>query len=258
MPGGAEGARRHSRRGLLGIAALAAAALALPRVWQRLRPDAPRIPHDTVAGFYRLPDSAVSGVMDPFAGLGAPDPDAIVPATLPGGGPAICSLLFRDGRAPGTVPVAYFTDANCALCREMDPWVNTLPADRVSLTVHDLPLLGPTSVIAARAVAAAARQGAGPQMRARLNRVRLQPDPAYIGQLAKGIGLAPQRLVADMSSADVTDRIAQSLGLGVAFRIIGTPALVIGDTLAVGRRSEADLRGMVDAAARRLEDMVCT
>ncbi|PWR02318.1 hypothetical protein DKT77_12260 [Meridianimarinicoccus roseus] len=252
--GPAHDAPRKGRRGLLVFGAAALGLLALPRLWQRLAPLPGLEPHPDVQGFTRLPNGAVTGP-NPFAGLGEADPDAIAPAAMPAPGPALCAALFRDGIAPGTVPLAFFTDINCPYCRTMERWLPDLAPGSVSMTWHDLPLLGQASRSAARAVAAAALQDKGDAMRARLHRARLQPDPAYIAQLADGLGIDGPELLAAMDSPPVTARVAQSLGLARGFGIPGTPALVIGGTLAVGQRPEPEVARMVDAAAR--DDIPC-
>lgn len=222
-----------------------------------MAPAPPGTPIPGLPGFVRLDDSPVSGGNDPFAGLDAPDPDAISAAAMPAAGPALCAALFRDGIAAGTVPMAFFTDINCPFCRAMERWLPTVGADRASLTWHDLPLLGAASRSAARAVAAASLQGAGDAMRARLHRARLVPTPDYIRGLADGIGLDADRLVADMAGPAVTARIAQSLGLFHGFRAAGTPSLVVGGTLAVGQRSEAFVSTLIDTDAARLDRLPC-
>lgn len=260
MPGDerdTEAPRARNRRGLLVFAAAGAAAIAAPRIWSAFAPPPPGTPIPGLPGFMRLDDSPVSGAVDPFAGLDAPDPDAIDPVPMPAPGPALCAALFRDGIAPGTVPMAFFTDINCPFCRAMERWLPEVGAGAASLTWHDLPLLGPASRAAARAVAAAHLQGAGDAMRARLHRARLQPTPDYIRSLADGIGLDADRLATDMTGAAVTARLAQSLGLFHGFRAAGTPTLVVGGTLAVGQRSEAFVTGLVDTAAARPDRLPC-
>jgi protein-disulfide isomerase len=256
---GTEGGRpaTRNRRGLLVFAAAGAAAVAAPRIWTAFAPPPPGTPIPGLPGFVRLDDSPVSGSVDPFAGLDAPDPDAIAPARMPAAGPDLCAALFRDGIAPGTVPIAFFTDINCPFCRAMERWLPDMGGARASLTWHDLPLLGPASRAAAQAVAAAHLQGAGNAMRARLHRARLQPTPDYIRSLADGIGLDADRLVADMAGPAVTARLAESLGLFHGFRAAGTPTLIVGGTLAVGQRSETFTEGLIDAAADRPDRLPC-
>lgn len=260
MPGdgrNSDAPRRTNRRGLLVFAAAGAAAIAAPRIWSAFAPPPPGTPIPGLPGFVRLDDSDISGAADPFAGLDAPDPDAISPAPMPASGPDLCAALFRDGIAPGTVPMAFFTDINCPFCRAMERWLPDIGGGSASLTWHDLPLLGAASRAAARAVAAAHLQGAGDAMRARLHRARLQPTPGYVRSLAEGIGLDADRLIADMTGPAVTARLAQSLGLFHGFRAAGTPTIVVGGTLAVGQRSEAFVTGLIDAAADRRDRLPC-
>lgn len=249
--------RRANRRGLLVFAGAGAVALALPRVWTAFAPAPLGVPIAGLPGFVRIDDRDISGRVDPLAGLDAPDPDAIAPAPMPASGPALCAALFRDGIAPGTVPVAFFTDINCPFCRAMERWLPDIAPDRASLTWHDLPLLGPASRMAARAVAAASLQGAGDTMRARLHRARLVPTPDYIRDLAGGMDLDADRLVADMTGPAATDRVAQSLGLFYGFGAAGTPSLVVGNMLAVGQRSEAAVGTLIDTAAKRAAGLTC-
>jgi protein-disulfide isomerase len=254
-----EGAAQRSgnRRGLLVFAAAGAAALAAPRLWTAFAPPPPGTPIPGLPGFVRLDDSPVSGSRDPLAGLGMPDPDTIDPAPMPPAGAALCTALFRDGIAAGTVPMAFFTDINCPFCRAMERWLPDIGAGAASLTWHDLPLLGPASRAAARAVAAAHLQDAGNAMRARLHRARLQPTPDYIRSLADGIGLDADRLATDMDGPAVTARLAESLGLFYGFRAAGTPTLVVGGTLAVGQRSETFVKTLIDAAAAQPDQLLC-
>ncbi len=249
--------RRANRRGLLIFAGAGAVALALPRIWTAISPVPFGTPIAGLPGFVRLEDRDISGRVDPLAGLDAPDPDAIAPAPMPAAGAALCAALFRDGIAPGTVPIAFFTDINCPFCRVMERWLPDLAPDRASLTWHDLPLLGAASRAAALAVAAASLQGAGDAMRARLHRARLVPTPDYIRSLADGMDLDADRLVADMTGSAATARVAQSLGLFHGFGAAGTPSLVVGNMLAVGQRSEAAVAALIDTAADRAGGLTC-
>lgn len=255
-PARAASRRPSNRRGLLVFAGAGAIALALPRIWSAFAPPPPGTPIPGLPGFVRLDDSAISGAVDPLAGLETRDPDAIDPAPMPAGS-ALCAALFRDGIAPGTVPMAFFTDINCPFCRAMERWLPDIAPDAASLTWHDLPLLGPASRAASLAVAAASLQGAGDAMRARLHRARLVPTPDYIRSLAGGIGLDADRLVADMTGPAAMGRVAQSLGLFHGFGAAGTPSLVVGHMLAVGQRSEAAVAGLIDTAAARADGVPC-
>jgi len=236
--------RTPSRRGLVVFAAIGAAALAAPPLLRRLTPLPGLEPHPDLPGFRRLQAGAVTGAADPLAGLDGRRDDGIAPAAVAD----LCAALFRDGRMPGRVPVAFFTDINCPYCRVMEPWLEELGQGPAAVSVHDLPLLGPGSQAAARAIVAAGEQGAAAEMRARLHRTRFRADAGYIAALADGLGLDADRLLADMQAPATTARIAQSLGLAARLGIFGTPGLVSGDIVALGRRSRADLARILRAA----------
>lgn len=234
--------RRSNRRGFLVLATSAAGLIALPRVWTWLRPLPGAAPHPDVPGFYLLDAGPVTGSADPFIGLDAPG-NRIPAARID----APCTALFDQPVPAGRVPVAFFTDINCSYCRDMEPRIAALPADKVAVTWHDLPLLGPSSVAGARAIVAAALQGEGKgaALRHRITRSRVQPDPSYLAALAEAAGLNADRLLADMNGPEVTAKLSTTLGLAALFGIYGTPALVVGRTLAVGARPMAQIDTMI-------------
>ena len=234
-----------ARRGFLALFGAMAALALLPRMWGAIRPVPPAQPHPLVPGFSLLDAGPVSARIDPFAGIPDPDADHIAPAAITD----ICAALFRQPAAPGAVPVAFFTDINCPYCREMESWLRELPADRATITWHDLPLLGNASVAAARAIAAAEVQGQDAALRARLHRTRFSPEPAYLAALAESLDLDAERLLDDMTRPEIEARIAESLGLSARFGLAGTPALVVGGAVAIGRQSPETVEALLAAAA---------
>lgn len=166
---------------------------------------------------------------DPFIGLDAPKPAP--PEIGPG---AVCDTLFRVQR-PGTVPVASFSDYFCPYCRVLTPELATRhDAGAITVTWHELPLLGAASEAAARVALAADRQGAYPEMQARLIRTRVVADPAFIADLGRSLGLDGARLAADAQGRWVQDRIDAARGLADVFGFFGTPAVVVGRTAVLG------------------------
>ena len=227
------------RRGLLAFALLGGAMLALPRVLSGLNTDT--VAHESAPGFRLLRTDAVSLRMDPLIGLQdtqSEGPAATVPEDL-------CAVLFRDGQNPAIPQVAYFTDANCPQCRILDRWLKDVPPGEAEITVHDLPLLGPGSIAAARAIGAAGLMGAEAQMRARLHRSRVSPNPAYLRQIAEGLDLDAGRLLTNLERPEVDARISDSLGAAAELGIPGTPALVIGDVVVIGRIEESQFDRLI-------------
>ena len=217
------------------------------------------VPLERPAGFRRVAGGAVSaGGFDPFVGL---DGSGAAPSVPAASAPDdLCAALFPDwSGAAGVVPVASFSDYNCAICRITTRRLAGLGAvadGTAQVTWHELPILGETSVLAARAALAADRQGAYAAFHERLLRSPFQPTPAYLDALAEDLGLDRARLAADMAGEAVTGRIARSLALRRLFGFAGTPAIVVGRTVVEGDVDETTLARLVEAereAGPRLE-----
>ena len=222
------GNRAKGRRSVLILAAAGVAALGANRLFNRPDPadyeDVPGAP-----GFRMLRLGEVSGAgFDPLIGLDAPRP---APRAIPDA--LLCGLLFTaSGQG---VPVASFSDYFCPYCRVLTRELSAREAaGEIAVTWHELPLLGETSELAARAALAADMQGAYPAIHARLMRSRVVASDAYLWTLAEGAGLDPTRFVRDAQSLAVQDRIETARGLAARFGFFGTPALVIGRTAVLG------------------------
>lgn len=169
---------------------------------------------------------------------------------------ANADALFRDPGDPALGPdraavtLVEFTDYRCPYCRRMHPVVAELlrrePGLRV--VVKEIPILGPASVLAARAALAAHAQGRFPAFHDALMRLRGEPDEAALLQLAAETGLDPVRLQRDMTSEAVTRRLNANLQLAQMLGIQGTPAYVVGETLLPGAVPLERLREAVAAA----------
>lgn len=234
------GSRRRLILGGLGFAAAyAGLRVGIPAVSERLAP-LDLEPLDRPAGFRRLVSAGGAsgvgaGAFDPLVGL---EPaDRVAPS---------CAGLFGDGPDPGpdpgTVPVAYFSDANCAYCRVLTPRLDGL--DGVRVTLHELPILGDGSVYAARAAVAAGAQGAHAAFHAALMDAP-RPSPATIERIAGDLGLDVARLRADMGNPAVDVTLKRSDALAALFGIRATPALVVGRTLVIGAISRVTLDRLV-------------
>ncbi|MBT8408193.1 MAG: DsbA family protein [Alphaproteobacteria bacterium] len=241
-----------TKRQLLGLGGLAlglggAAALGL-RHWR----SAPQFaPYPGVAGFRQVAGGAVSSGRDVFAGIGAA-PSAGSPAPQRLSGQTLCRALFGPA-APGRVPVASFSDFYCPYCRVLTGILMKLEAaGRIDVTWHELPLLGPGSVAAARAAIAADMQNAYEPFHRRLMRAQFQPTQTYLRDLAASAGLDPAQFAEDFQSAAVQRRLKRSRAVASTFGFAGTPALVVGQTVVVGAISKADLTRLIEIEAAGL------
>lgn len=199
-------------------------------------------------GFRQLGGGGTSGGFDPFVGLGrreAPAGPVVDPASLRAD---LCGALFGGPPAPGTVPVAAFSDYYCPFCRVLTRRLAAIegaPDSVVRVTWHEWPLLGPNSMLAARAALAAGRQGAYAAFQAALSRGGFVATPAFLATVAERAGIDPARLLADMDDPGIARAIARTTALARLFGFPGTPSMVVGRTVVVGEIDEPTLRALI-------------
>jgi protein-disulfide isomerase len=173
---------------------------------------------------------------------------------------AQAEALFRDpadpvkGNPQGAVTLVEFLDARCGYCKQMHPAMEELVRRNrdVRVVMKDLPVLGPNSVLASRALLAAQRQGKYGALQDALLRLREEPTEPVLKREAERVGLDWPRLRREMDDPAVQRRLEANMRLARALRIEGTPALVVGETLVPGAVDLAALERMVAEERTRL------
>ncbi len=164
--------------------------------------------------------------------------------------------IFEDAGDPGagnpqarTVLVEFF-DYRCPYCKQMDAPLKALLAADPDLRIvrKDLPVLGPASVVAARAALAARLQNKYAPFHDAMMGFRGALDEAAIFRVAREIGLDVDRLRRDMEAPEIGQRLQKNAGLAQALQISGTPAFAIGDTLVPGAVDLATMRSLIAEA----------
>jgi protein-disulfide isomerase len=166
------------------------------------------------------------------------------------------AALFRDAADPsrgnprGDVTIVEFFDARCGYCKQMHPAMEALLRrdPNVRVVMKDLPILGPNSVVAARALLAAQRQGRYAELQDALMQLRGEPTEPVLREQAQRVGLDWSRLRRDMEDPAIARRIEANMRLAQALGVEGTPALVIGRTLVPGAVDLPQLERLVAAA----------
>jgi protein-disulfide isomerase len=162
------------------------------------------------------------------------------------------AALFRDpadpvrGNPRGDVTIVEFIDPRCGYCKQMHPAMEALLArDRnIRVVMKDLPILGPNSVLASRALLAAHRQGRYAAMQDALMTLRGEPTEPVLRQTAERVGLDWTRLRRDMDDPAIGQRIEANVRLAQAIGVEGTPALVV-----AGSGTPSFVPGAVDLPA---------
>ncbi|MGX9963645.1 DsbA family protein [Roseomonas sp. F4] len=192
---------------------------------------------------------------DAIGGLEAADQQARAEAQR-GAIAAQAAALFQDAGDPvkgnprGDVTMVEFFDARCGYCKQLHPTMEALIRSDPNLRVvmKDLPILGPNSVLASRALLAAQRQGGYGRLYDALMALRTEPTEPVLRQQAERAGLDWSRLRRDMEDPAVQARIQTNLALAQTLGIEGTPALVIGQTLVPGAVDLPTLQRLVAEA----------
>lgn len=226
-----------------GIAAVGGWVWGAPRLRGLFGPDLRFADIPGAAGFQILQSDIGGGVSAGlFAGLTPQTSTSLVFDTVAANP---CEALFRGSSAQ--VPIAIFSDFNCPNCPQMDANVAAVVVrtPQTSLSYHQLPLLGRTSVTASRAVLAAARQGKYAQMHDALLRSPAVTDMALLRRFAQQSGLDVTRFVQDMSHPEILGSLAVSDALAQYLGLVGTPATVIGQTVVLGVETEATITAII-------------
>ncbi len=154
------------------------------------------------------------------------------------------------GNPHALVSVVEFSDTRCPYCREMRPELAALARQdpNVRVIFKDIPILGPDSVLEARALLAAQRQGGYAAMQAVVMSDTSPETESDLRATAGRLGLNADRLTHDMNDPAIAARLAANTELAQALGITGTPALVIGNQLVPGAIGMDDLQKLVAQA----------
>ena len=169
-----------------------------------------------------------------FAQSGDPA-KAILEAAADKAAVAKAGELLRDANAPvlgnaaGDVVIVKFVDYQCPYCKAVEPKLDKLLADDkgVKLIVKEFPILGPESVVAAKAALASVRQGKYQAYHQAMMAFRGQLKNEIIFGIARDVGLDAARLQKDMVAPEIADQLIANFNLARSLKISLTPGYVI-------------------------------
>lgn len=151
------------------------------------------------------------------------------------------------GNPSGDVAVVEFFDYRCGVCKRVHPVVAELikTDPKIRRVYKEWPILGPSSVYAARAALASRSQGKYLAFHDAMMASRTTLTPQSVLVIAKRVGLDTDRLSRDMKDSKISAMLDRNFKLAEALRINGTPSFVIGDALVRGARDLDTLRKLV-------------
>lgn len=146
-----------------------------------------------------------------------------------------------DPHAP--VTIVEFYDVRCPYCRKLEPDMARLLSQHhdVRVVYKDLPILGPPSILASRALLAAQKQDGYLKLRTLLMQAPPNITEDTIKQAAAQAGLDWAKLQQDMKDPAIQAHLNANLQFARDAGIDGTPALVIGKQFVAGAIPLAEL-----------------
>ena len=157
---------------------------------------------------------------------------------------------YITGNPQGDVTLVTFYDPRCPYCRKVLPTLDALVAGdhKLRLVEKLIPILGPDSLLQAKAIAAAGRQNKYAALQHALMNDTAPPGMDRIGLLAGRAGLDTARLQRDMADPALEARLRSDVGLAQSLGITGTPSFVIGGKVIPGALGLDELRQAVSEA----------
>lgn len=178
-------------------------------------------------------------------------PSAPPPVFFAGAATLVDPRAPADGPPNAAVTIILFSDYACPACRAMHPDLHALKAGRADIRVvyRDWPIFGEASRRAARYAIASARQGRHAAFDDALMRGRI--DEEGLRAAAKAAGVDWARLDADVvEHSDEIDALLRDTEMHArAMQLAGTPTMLVGPLLVVGRVSAARLNELVKEAS---------
>ena len=152
--------------------------------------------------------------------------------------------------ADADVTVVEFFDYNCGYCKRAIPDIQAVLKDdpKVRFVFREMPILGPTSRLAASYALAAQKQGKYFDYHVALMEHRGPKNEESLSKIGADLGLDVDQLKADAGSEEISQAIEEDTAFGRAIGINGTPAFIVGDQLFPGYLGPQGLKDSIKEA----------
>ena len=146
--------------------------------------------------------------------------------------PAYAFLGNKDAK----VVFAEFYDYNCGYCKHALPDLVKLTKENndIKVVLIDTPILGPTSVLAARYSVAAAKLGKGAEFHSALMVYPGPREEKNLDKIAADLGMDAAKVKELINSDAVRDQIGENMKLFSALGLSGTPGFAAPDRVLRG------------------------
>jgi protein-disulfide isomerase len=166
--------------------------------------------------------------------------------------------IFEDVNSPvlgnpkGDVTIVEFFDYRCPYCKTVsDSVFDAVKTDgKIRLVMKELPVLGPDSVLAARAALAARGQKKYEELHKAFMHMKGPINDQSVMKTAAEAGLNVEKLKKDMDDPDIDKALKDNVQLARALALTGTPGFIIGDQIVPGQIPPTALKQLIDQARK--------
>jgi protein-disulfide isomerase len=158
-----------------------------------------------------------------------------------------------SGNPNGKITLVEFFDYRCGFCKHAAGAVTQLQKDDPSVRVvyKDLPILGETSELAAKAALASRAQGKHQAFHEALLASKNELSKAEVLHIAADVGLDTKRLEAEMAKPEWQTVIDRNRALARELGINGTPGFIVGTEMVPGALDLTTLKELIARAQRQ-------
>lgn len=172
--------------------------------------------------------------------------------------------IFKNPDSPAagnqdnpTQSLVVFLDPFCGYCKKFHSEIETILKNNkdVKITFVDVPIMGPGSAVAIKAMLAAKNQGKYNELQKAIFSADSRLSKKQILKLASSLGIDTKKLEADMKSKEIQAQVNQNSELVKTLGINGTPTLIIGESKVVpGFMGAEELTKMLKETTPRAEN----
>ncbi|MAI49636.1 MAG: hypothetical protein CMM16_03590 [Rhodospirillaceae bacterium] len=158
------------------------------------------------------------------------------------------------GNSEGDITVVKFFDYNCGYCKTVSLTVAAVLKNDANVRVvyKEFAILGPQSLVAARAALAAKRQGKYHEFHAAMMS-SVKANENSVAGTASDLGLDYNKLLRDMEDPAISEHLERNYRLATEIGINGTPAFVIGDRVVSGAIDERALMEIIAESRAKMK-----
>jgi len=152
------------------------------------------------------------------------------------------------GNPDGDIVVVEFFDYSCGYCKKAITAVQEITSSQKDIKVVfiELPILGESSLLAAKWALASQKQDKYFEFHQALMEFRGQKTEEELSKIATGLGMDVEKLKADANEDEIQMALDKNRELAESIGVSGTPAFIIGDQVVRGYVPYATMEGMIE------------